>query len=193
MAPRLFRFYQRHRIINVNLNIIGAGLLAVAIAKFPVLWLSQLIGEQHKLINSFVAAIVDGIVDIGLYFLLHWIANHWGPAKHDRAARAKRDENGNIIEKSASFWREASLVQFERLTLTPIFYICAIGGMWWLQHEGMNASWAFVTAFSVGLVVTRIIHTWWSLRTGRFEPLPYFNGKHKTGPAQPPPPNEPLA
>jgi hypothetical protein len=36
----------------------------------------------------------------------------------------------------------------------------------------------------VGLVVTRIMHTWWSLRTGRFEPLPMFNGKHKTGPAK---------
>lgn len=183
MAPRFFRFYQRHRIVNVNLNIIGAGLLAVAIAKFPVLWLSQLIGEEHKFINSIVAAVIDGIVDIGIYFILHWVANHWGSAKHVHKPDARTDENGNVIEKAASFWRDASLIQFERLTLTPVFYICAIGGMWWLQHRDVDASWAFVIAFSTGLVVTRIIHTWWSLRTGRFQPLPIFNGRHKSGPA----------
>lgn len=177
MAPRIFRFYQRHRIVNVNLNIIGAGLLAVAIAKYPVHLLSLTIGEKHKFINSVVAAVVDGIVDIGLYFVLHWIANHWGPIKHERKAKAKLNENGEFIEKSVSFWRDASLVQFERLTLTPVFYLFAIGGMWGLQHYGFRASWAFVISFSVGLIVTRIMHTWWSLRTGRFEPLPYFNGK----------------
>ena len=114
MAPRIFRFYQRHRIVNVNLNIIGAGLLAVAIAKYPVHLLSLTIGEQHKFINSVVAAVVDGIVDIGLYFVLHWIANHWGPIKHERKTKAKLNENGEFIEKSVSFWRDASLVQFER-------------------------------------------------------------------------------
>ena len=188
MAPRIFRFYQRHRIVNVNLNIIGAGLLAVAISKLPVHWLSVMIGEQHKFINSIVAAVVDGIVDIGLYFVLHWIANHWGPIKHERKANARRDEDGELIEDSAKFWREASLVQFERLTLTPVFYLFAIGGMWGLQHYGIRASWAFVLSFSVGLVVTRVMHTWWALRTGRFEPLPMFangrNGKHRTGPAR---------
>ena len=178
MAPRIFRFYQRHRIVNVNLNIVGAGLLAVAIAKLPVHWLSLWIGPELKFVNSVVAAFVDGIVDVGLYFVLHWIANHWGPIKHER--KAKRDENGELVGESAKFWREASLVQFERLTLTPVFYLFAIGGMWGLQHAGMQASWAFVLSFSAGLVVTRIIHTWWSLRTGRFEPLPMFtNGKSK--------------
>ena len=183
MAPRIFRFYQRHRIVNVNLNIIGAGLLAVAIAKYPVHLLSLTIGEQHKFINSVVAAVVDGIVDIGLYFVLHWIANHWGPIKHERKTKAKLNENGEFIEKSVSFWRDASLVQFERLTLTPVFYLFAIGGMWGLQHYGLRASWAFVLSFSVGLIVTRIMHTWWSLRTGRFEPLPMFNGKAKAAKA----------
>lgn len=173
MHNRVFRFYQDHRIINVNLNIIGAGLLAVAIGKLPVLWLSQLIGPKHKFINSVVAAVVDGVIDIGLYFVLHWIANHW------RRKPTKKHTNGDgeVIEKAVSFWREASLVQFERLTLTPLFYVVAIGGMWGLQHQGLSASWAFVLSFSVGLVLTRIVHTWWALRTGRFEPLPGFNGK----------------
>ncbi|MCA9272046.1 MAG: hypothetical protein KDA31_03260 [Phycisphaerales bacterium] len=184
MAPRIFRFYQRHRIVNVNLNIVGAGLLAVAIAKYPVHLLSLWIGPEYKFINSVVAAVVDGFVDIALYFVLHWVANHWGPIQRERNANAKRNDDGELIEKSASFWREASLVQFERLTLTPVFYLFAIGGMWGLQHAGMRASWAFVLSFSAGLVVTRVMHTWWALRTGRFEPLPIFNGKAKAAKAK---------
>jgi hypothetical protein len=173
MARSVWRFYQRHRIVNVNLNIIGAGLLAVAISKFPVLWLSALIGSQHKLINSLAAAVVDGIVDIGIYYALHWIANHWRPIR-------PRDES-DAPDNHAAFWKNASLVQFERLTLTPLFYLIAIPGMWALQHAGWSASWAFVASFSVGLVVTRVVHTAWALKTGRFEPLPSRNGKARPG------------
>ncbi len=170
MTGRAFRFYQRHRIVNVNLNIVGAGLLAVIIAKWPVHVVTGWVGDEYKFINSVIAAVIDGVVDIGLYFVLHWIANHW------RASRPEHDIDEP--DKPASFWREASLVQFERLTLTPAFYVIAIGGMWGLQHAGMRASWAFVLSFSAGLVVTRIAHTWWGLRSGRFERIPL-----RTGPA----------
>jgi hypothetical protein len=170
MPRRAFRFYQRHRIVNVNLNIVGAGLLAVIIAKWPVHLVTGWVGEEYKFINSVIAAVIDGVVDIGLYFVLHWVANHWRPTR--------RGDEHDLPEQSASFWREASLVQFERLTLTPAFYVIAIGGMWGLQHAGMRASWAFVLSFSAGLVVTRIVHTWWGLRTGRFERIPL-----RTGPA----------
>lgn len=164
MPRRAFRFYQRHRIVNVNLNIVGAGLLAVLIAKWPVHWVTGWIGAEYKLINSIVAAFIDGIVDIGLYFVLHWVANHWRPIRPQHE-RDKPDDHG-------SFWKNATLVQFERLTLTPAFYVIAIGGMWGLQHAGVRASWAFVISFSVGLIVTRIAHTYWGLRTGRFEKIP---------------------
>lgn len=162
MPGRIFRYYQRHRIVNVNLNIIGAGLLAVAVAKWPVHWVSGWIGAEYKLINSIIAALIDGVADILIYFLLHWVANHWRPFKPQH----ERDH------PDTSFWKNASLVQFERLTLTPAFYVIAIGGMWGLQHAGMRASWAFVLSFSVGLIVTRIAHTYWGLRTGRFQPIP---------------------
>jgi hypothetical protein len=177
MSRRLWRLYQRHRIINVNLNIIGAGLLAVAISKLPVLYITDLIGPDHKLINALVAAVIDGIVDILLYFALHWIANHWRPLK------PQRDEDAP--EEHAAFWRNATLVQFERLTLTPVFYVFAIGGTWGLQYLDISASWAFVISFSVGLVVTRVVHTAWALKTGRFGPLPALNGKRTAQPRVP--------
>ncbi len=162
MPKRVFTFYQRHRIVNVNLNIIGGGLLAIALSKFPVLWVTAWIGPEHKFINSIVAAIIDGIADIIIYFGLHWIANRWRPIKPNKDSD-KPDE---------SFWREATLVQFERLALTPAFYVIAIGGMWGLQHLDMPASWAFVLAFSAAIIITRLAHTAWCLKTGRFEPIP---------------------
>lgn len=174
MPGRAFRFYQRHRIVNVNLNIVGAGLLAVLLAKWPVHVVTGWVGEEHKFANSVIAAFLDGIADILIYFMLHWVANHWRPL----SPRHEHDEP----DAPGAFWKNATLVQFERLTLTPAFYVIAIGGMWGLQHAGFGASWAFVLSFSVGLIVTRVMHTWWGLRTGRFEPIPL-----KTGPARTPP------
>lgn len=178
MPTRLFQFYQRHRIINVNLNIIGAGLLAVAIAKWPVHHLSEWVGLEHKLINSVIAALVDGAVDIAIYFALHWLANHWRPFKPQRAEDEPEDH--------AKFWKNATLIQFERIALTPAFYVVAIGGMWALQHAGMHAGWAFVAAFSSAIVVTRVAHTVWGLRTGRFQPLPIGTHRHTRDSADPP-------
>lgn len=170
MPGRYFQFYQRHRIVNVNLNIIGSGLLAVAIAKWPVHHLSEFIGLEHKLINSVVAALIDGAADIAIYFALHWFANHWRPGSSQREEDKPEDHS--------KFWRNATLVQFERMALTPAFYVVAIGGMWALQHTGMHAGWAFVFAFSSAIVVTRVAHTVWGLRTGRFQPLPIGHLRH---------------
>jgi len=161
MPGRVFRFYQRHRIVNVNLNVIGAGLLAVLLAKWPVALVTAWIGAEYKLVNSIVAAVIDGVADIVIYFALHWLANHWRPVR-PKQEHDKPDAPG-------SFWKNATLVQFERLALTPAFYLVAIGGMWGLQHAGMGASWAFVLSFSAAIVLTRVVHTYWGLRTGRFK------------------------
>ncbi len=160
MHDRLFRLYQQHRIININLNVIGAGFLAIALAKWPVHAFSVWVGEQHKLLISVAAALIDGLADIAIYFVLHWVANHWRPL----TAQKPGDDDTH-----PDFWRDASVVQFQRLALTPLFYLVSIGGMYGLQHWGMRASWAFVVAFATAIVLTRIIHTWWGLRTGTFK------------------------
>lgn len=162
MTRRVFQLYQRHRIINVNLNALGAGLLAILISKVPVLWAAQWIGPEHKLTIAIAAAIIDAIADVLIYFLLHWLANHWRPIK----------PRHTLDQPDTRFWKNATLVQFERIMFTPAFYIIAVGGMWALQHAGMSASWAFVVAFTAGILTTRAIHTAWCLRTGRFKPVP---------------------
>lgn len=166
MPSRLFELYQRKRIININVNVIVAGLLAILIAKYPVLLVTEAIGREHKLINSLVAALIDAVADGVIYFLLHWVANHWKPNP--------TKEHG----PSRSFWRDASLVQVERLILTPPFYVVAVGGMYALQHADFTPSWSFVISFSAAIVMTRVIHTIWGLKTGRFKDFAPVPGNH---------------
>ncbi|MBK7405503.1 MAG: hypothetical protein IPJ41_12950 [Phycisphaerales bacterium] len=174
MHRRLFDLYQRKRVININANIIASGLLAVAVAKYPVLLIGRYIGEQHRLVITFAAGGIDMFVDVLLYYALHWIANHWNPPwKRKPRPKPKR-----------SFFHEASLVQFERAILSPIYYLVAMGLMYYLQIRGLGHSWAFVIGFASGLVVTRVLHTIWGVRSGRFADSPHDAGLEDERPAR---------
>lgn len=167
MPARLFRLYQRKKIINVNVNIVAAGLLAIVIAAWPVEVVARLIEEQmgpgHAWLKSIAAGAIDGLVDIGIYFLLHWVANHWKPLR----PRCEADRRHHAREEN--FWKTATFIQAERYLLSPIFYVIAMGGMWLLHTQlHMREGAAFVVSFSCAIVVTRIIHTIWGLRNGRF-------------------------
>ena len=152
MPTSFFRFYQRHKILNINVNIVAAGLLAILAAKWPVKWVSELFGEAHKVYIVVAAAIIDGIADVLIYYVLHWVANHWRPLK----ASHKRD----TADDHRKFFRNATLVQFERMALTPVYYGVAMGLMYYLaEHRGYSDHWAFVCGFATGIVVTRILHT----------------------------------
>ncbi|MBX3322942.1 MAG: hypothetical protein KF757_08125 [Phycisphaeraceae bacterium] len=166
MWSRLLNLYQRKRIVNINVNVVVAGFLAIIIAKYPVLLATQWIGSEHKLVNAFVAAAIDAVADVIIYFILHWLANHC------------RQPKGRPVGPGRSFWRDASLIQFERLMLTPAFYVIAIGGMWGLQHAGIQPSWSFVYSFGAAILLTRIIHTFWGLRTGRFRDVLSETAQH---------------
>ncbi|QKK08045.1 MAG: hypothetical protein HND58_07565 [Planctomycetota bacterium] len=158
MPLRLFELYQRKRIVNINLNILASGLLAVILAKPLVVLVGNWIGPERLLSVTLAAGAVDMVVDVIIYYALHWFANHWNPPwKRARDARHKR-----------SFFRDASVVQFERAILSPLYYLVAMGLMYALQHRGMAHGWAFVVGFASGLLVTRVVHTVWGMRSGRF-------------------------
>lgn len=158
MPRRLFHIYQRNRLVNINFNVIASGLMAIAIAKYPVARLGAWIGPEHKLLITVGAAAIDMFVDVSLYYGLHWIANHWRPS--GKLPKAK--------SRHGSFFKDATLIQFERAILSPLYYVVAGGLMYVLQHKGIKPSWAFVWAFSSGIFVTRLAHTLWGLQTGRF-------------------------
>lgn len=162
MPQRVFKFYQRKRVVNINLNIVAAGFLAIALAKFPIMYIGNWIGPEHKLIIAAIAYVVDTVFDVLVYYALHWVANHWNPNGH----LPKHDDR----PKSRRFMHDATRIQAERMALVPIFIIIGPGGMWALQKfADISHSWAFVIAFVTAIITTRIIHTAWGLRTGTFK------------------------
>jgi hypothetical protein len=157
MPQRLIDLYQRKRVININANILASGLLAVVLAKYPVGEIGRWIGEDRAYLIPLAAGAVDMVVDVATYYALHWVANHWSPPWKRAAVAGPR----------RSFFREASLIQFERAILSPVYYVIAMGAMYLLQRRGWSHDWAFVTAFASGLLITRVIHTVWGMRSGR--------------------------
>lgn len=165
MPKRAFKLYQRKRIVNINVNILVAGLISIALTKFPIHWISIWIGEDKKFLISVIAYILDTIMDVFVYYALHWFANHWNPRGH----HPEIDQRS----KYKKFAKEATRVQAERAALVPVFMLVAMGGMWALQKYGdIRASWAFVFAFIAAMLVTRVIHTIWGYRTGTFDDNP---------------------
>lgn len=162
MPQRVFQFYQRKRVVNINLNILAAGFIAIAIAKYPVMLIGEWIGPEHKLLISVIAYVLDTVIDVFVYYALHWVANHWNP-------RGNLPKNQKLA-KSRKFFHDATRVQAERLALVPIFMLVSMGGMWALQHfHHITHSWAFVYAFVAAMFVTRIAHTLWGYRSGTFK------------------------
>jgi len=162
MPQRAFKFYQRKRVVNINLNILAAGLIAILIIKLPVMMISKWIGPEHQLLISIIAYILDTIVDVMVYYALHWVANHWNP-RGNLPNKTKRP-------KSRKFVRDATRIQAERMALIPIFMLISIGGMWALQeYYSILASWALIYAFLTAMITTRIIHTFWGYRSGTFK------------------------
>ena len=162
MPRRLIHLYQRKRIININLNVVAAGLLAIACTK-GVIWAVDLfLDRSQHLLFTIVALVSDMIFDVPTYYILHWVANHWRPLrkKHDASP------------KPPAFLKDATLIQFERALLAPIYYVLAGALMHILQDMGWHPGWAMVIAFTSGLLVTRLLHTAMGLYTGSFKDFP---------------------
>ncbi len=162
MPSRVFKFYQRKRIVNINVNILAAGFVSIAIAKYPVYLIGEWIGTEHKFLITVIAYLLDMTIDVMVYYALHWIANHWNPRGH-----LPKDE---ARPKSRKFLHDATRIQAERAALVPLFMLVSMGGMWALQHFYQVAhSWAFVFAFAAAMIITRIAHTLWGYQSGTFK------------------------
>lgn len=160
MSRRLLQLYQRKRIININLNVIAAGLLAIACTK-GVIWLVYLLAPRSPAwLFTTIALVSDMVFDVVIYYALHWCANHTKPIlRRGEVARPK----------PPAFLKDATLIQFERALLAPIYYILAGALMHILQDLGWTPGWAMVAAFTTGLMTTRFLHTAMGLYTGSFK------------------------
>src|SRR4051812_49307552 len=174
----LVRLYDR-RIVNVNVNIIVAGLMAMGIT-VAVMHLSERWGVVHALqgwIGKFSVKLpwqgrivggnlvisgmtlgVDALADIIVYFGLHWFANHM---PRTRIPRLKPEY------QELTFLRDATLVQFERAVLSPLLYVLALGTQNTLLHRGGSVAASTAIGLTTGMTVARLLHTMWMMRQER--------------------------
>lgn len=150
----LSRWYSR-RIVNVNVNIVLAGLIALGPAA-GVAHLTTYLDIHHAAAITAITLAADGIFDVITYYVLHWYANH------------RSGKKGQIGIINLDFIRDASLVQFERALLLPLFYGVTAGISWWLiGHKIVGRELGTVIALLTGILVTRLVHTIWMLNQER--------------------------
>lgn len=161
------RLYDR-RIVNVNVNIVVAGMLAlgmtVAVMHYWEVWgfidfLDRHLPIRKELIINALTFLVDIIADVAVYYVLHWLANH-APRKTPRIAPRIAQAGLDTM----SFVRDATLVQFERAVLSPLLYIVALGTQHIMVANGSGVARATAVGFALGIGLTRVLHTMWMLR-----------------------------
>jgi uncharacterized membrane protein len=152
----LERQYSR-RLINVNINILMAGVLALMPLALTIHIATVYFGLADKRLIALLTFAADVCFDVVIYYVLHWLANH--------SPRLLRHKPKHVKKKS--FFKDASLVQFERMTLAPILYGFALGLQHLLMRKGHSPTISTVIGFVVGIAVARILHSMWMLRQER--------------------------
>lgn len=154
----LLRWYSR-RIVNVNVNIIIAGAVALFATGGIMHALVELgLPSHRKFLVGAITFFVDLVVDVGVYYALHWIANHM-PRMTAYII--------NPAYANQSFIRGATLVQFERALLSPLLYVFALSLQHWALHSGHSVFFATTVGFAIGITITRVLHTIWMLYSER--------------------------
>lgn len=162
----LRRLYDR-RVINVNVNVVAAGLLALGItvgvmdkleAWGTITWLDSHLPIGKEILITLITFVVDMVADVAVYYGLHWLANHM-PRTTPRRLNARYAD--------LSFIRDATLVQFERAVLSPLLYAIALGVQHWMLHRGYSVSMATAVGFTLAIAVSRVLHTIWMLHQER--------------------------
>lgn len=158
MIRLLGKWYSR-RIVNVNVNVIVAGLLALMPLAATIHIATTYFGLTDKLWIAVLTFVADVSFDVVIYYALHWLANH---APH---LTRRLPDPGTVVQPS--FFKDASLVQFERAALSPLLYALALGLQNFLMHRGFPPTIATVLGFILGMCVVRFIHTFWMVRQAR--------------------------
>lgn len=158
-ALRAVAHWYARRIVNVNINILAAGMLALV----PVAACVHVIHKTELVTNTWwITAITFGldiIFDFSIYFVLHYLANH-GPLRVLVSA--------NPAYRGLSFLHDAGIVQVQRAILSPLLYIIWLGVQKYLLHyELANGFWATIAGGVLGIGTSRVLHTIWMLQDER--------------------------
>lgn len=169
----------RQRIVNVNVNIILAGALAL-IPTLAAVHTSRYFGvdDHDKTLISVITFGADVVSDVVIYYILHWLANHspqatrWALNRAEAVVRQGAMVSEGALDKVVhprSFLRDATRVQIERMCLAPILYGILFSVQQIMLHDGYDRVWATTVAFAAGISVTRFVHTVWMLWQQRRE------------------------
>lgn len=172
MLRRLAILYAR-RVVNVNVNIVLAGLLALAPTLAVVRLMEYLLATgvvsgarlhlTGKMIITATTFVADIIFDVAIYYALHWLANHWRRKGHDRI-----EGIAEAAAESVPFFRDATKVQLQRMVISPLLYVLFLGIQFVLMAAyHVRPVWATVVGFGVAILVARTLHTFWLLREER--------------------------
>lgn len=169
MLKSLGRLYSR-RIVNVNVNILLANIVAMALTAPVVHYGVEHAGtlgydKPHTWVIVAFTFFVDLIFDVVLYYGLHWVANHWPRRLHGPVSQTTR----HLMEETPkpSFFRDATVVQTQRFALSPVFYLIALGGQKMALLGGMQPGWTVFVGYGSAALVTRTMHTFWMIRSER--------------------------
>ncbi|MBL8764181.1 MAG: hypothetical protein JNM07_07920 [Phycisphaerae bacterium] len=159
MFPWLGRFYAR-RIVNINVNIVLAGLLSLLPTLLCVALADQFwgVGRNPWIVNA-ITFVADVVFDFLIYYILHWLANHMP---------RRRLPSPDGVSPILNYFKDATLIQFERATLSPLLYAILLGTQHMLiRYDVVGHNLATVLGFVVAIAVVRVIHTAWMLKSPR--------------------------
>lgn len=164
---RAVAHWYARRIVNVNINIIAAGLLAL----IPVSLCVHFIHATGFIVNDKAIAgitfLLDVVFDFSIYFCLHYLANH-GPFR--------KFVSHNPAYRGMSFLHDAGLVQMQRAILSPMLYIIWLGVQHYLISEStVGAGWATAIGGVLGIGTSRVVHTIWMLLEERRRHAKYIS------------------
>ncbi len=162
------RLYKR-RIINVNVNIVLAGIFAL----LPVAGVVELVhrfgfgnrpeldGVEKKII-AIVTILTDIVSDVTCFYVLHWVANHW-------PRRLPGHKFAEVAGEAAApgFFKDATLVQVERMVLSPLLYTIWTVTQIMLMRNHIAPVYATIAGFCTATLCIRTMHTAWMLRNQR--------------------------
>lgn len=161
----VFRLYQRKRVININVNVVAAGVVSTLLVS-GILWLLHdvfRLGWPTWAYTGF-GVVADVVLDVSLFVALHWVANQWRPL--DPGSGRERRELHAVTPPHLA---DTAQVQFERIVISPLYYVLAAAGTEGLQRLDVHPSWATFVGYIASLGITRVIHTLWGLRSGTYE------------------------
>ena len=165
------------RIVNVNINIILAGVLAlipmlgvVRVAEYLLssgLLKNEKLQTHHKLVITGVTFVADVVFDVTIYFVLHWVAHH-APRRIKAKVEHRIEGVADAAAEHVPFFKDAAKIQIQRALLSPLLYLLFLGTQFVLMSNyDISAAWATVIGLGIGMGVVRSIHTFWMLKEER--------------------------